>query len=84
MKDVVGRKFPNRLMDLDVFFQSFPFVTPYTPDHFEASGYPTICDEFDLPILVSAIQEDVDILITVDKDFSDIEIEKKAKRLLTI
>jgi len=29
-----------------------------------------------LPVLVSAIQEDVDILITGDKDFSDIEIEK--------
>jgi len=75
-KDVIGRKFPNRLMDLDMFFQSFPFVMPYTPNHFDASDYPTIRDEFDLPILVSAIQEDVDILITGDKDFFDIEIEK--------
>ena len=30
----------------------------------------------DYPVLYTAIIEDVDILVTGDKDFSDIEIEK--------
>lgn len=35
-----------------------------------------IRDESDYPILYTAILEDVDILITGDKDFLDIEIER--------
>jgi predicted nucleic acid-binding protein len=35
-----------------------------------------ILDKKDLPVLISAITEDVDILITGDKDFSEVEIEK--------
>jgi predicted nucleic acid-binding protein len=30
----------------------------------------------DYPVLYSAIVEDVDILITGDKDFSDVDVEK--------
>ena len=35
-----------------------------------------IRDVKDYPVLYTAIIEDVDILVTGDKDFSDIEIEK--------
>jgi predicted nucleic acid-binding protein len=42
------------------------------PDH----GWFTIRDKYDEKVLYSAITADVDILITGDKDFFDIEIEK--------
>ncbi|MEN3004584.1 hypothetical protein [Dehalobacterium formicoaceticum] len=35
-----------------------------------------IRDKMDYPVLNTAIIEDVDILVTGDKDFSDVEIEK--------
>lgn len=38
--------------------------------------FPVIRDIYDFPILATAILEDVDILITGDKDFRDTEIEK--------
>ena len=52
---------------------SFEYV--YTPSEIE-SGLFDIRDIKDYPVLYTAIIEDVDILITGDKDFSDIDIEK--------
>jgi len=48
----------------------------YTPQHIEISKYPSIRDKEDLPILVFSILADVDVLITGDKDFSEVEIDK--------
>jgi putative PIN family toxin of toxin-antitoxin system len=76
IKDVIARKFPDKENAMDDFFQSFPFILSYTPQHINKAAYPPIRDEFDLPVLVSAILEDVDVLITGDKDFNDVEIEK--------
>ena len=76
MKAVVAQKFPSKKADLEWFFQSFPFTLVYTPDYFNEEAYPGIRDITDLPILVSAILDDVDILITGDKDFAEVEIEK--------
>jgi predicted nucleic acid-binding protein len=76
MKEVVEKKFPGRLKDIDDFFQSFPFTMAYTPENFDAEKYPAMRDENDLPILVTAIREDVDILISGDKDFVVLEIER--------
>jgi predicted nucleic acid-binding protein len=47
----------------------------YTPDLIDDSLF-RIRDVKDYPVLYTAVVEDVDILITGDKDFSDIEIEK--------
>ena len=38
--------------------------------------YPKVRDIKDLPVLVSAILSDSDILITGDKDFEDVKIDK--------
>ena len=38
----------------------------------------TIRDGNDYPVLYTAIVEDVDILLTGDKDFDDVEIERPA------
>lgn len=47
----------------------------YTPHKMKA-GLFDIRDINDYPVLYTAIVEDVDILITGDKDFTGIEIEK--------
>jgi predicted nucleic acid-binding protein len=61
---------------VDWFLQSFPYTLVYTPEQFDPEAYPDIRDIADLPILVSAILEDADILITSDKDFDDVDIER--------
>jgi AbrB family looped-hinge helix DNA binding protein len=38
--------------------------------------YPNIRDIDDLPVLANAIESEVDLLITGDKDFEDVIIEK--------
>lgn len=37
---------------------------------------PKIRDKKDIPVIVSAIASDVDILITGDKDFAELSIER--------
>ena len=37
---------------------------------------PNIRDVDDMPVLINAIEADVDILVTGDKDFDDVKIEK--------
>jgi predicted nucleic acid-binding protein len=46
------------------------------PDTFNASDYPATRDEDDLPILVTAILEDVEVLISGDRNFTVLENEK--------
>ena len=75
-KDVVERKFPTKRKALDEFLRAFPFIMSYTPDDIDDSDYPAIRDELDLPILASAILEDVDVLISRDKDFLAVETER--------
>jgi predicted nucleic acid-binding protein len=75
LKDVVARKFPAMTADVEWFFQSFPFTLSYTPDTINEAEYPGIRDITDLPVLVSAILEDADVLITGDNDFGDINVE---------
>jgi len=64
------------MKDIDTFLLSFPFIMSYTPEHFDKEDYPNMRDEADVPILVSAILEDVDVLISRDKDFLALDIEK--------
>ena len=76
LKSVIRRKFPIKYKLLDTFLLELPFEYAYTVEKIDASKYPHIRDKKDLPILVPAIIEDVDILITGDKDFTDVDIEK--------
>lgn len=76
LKAVIKRKFPAKYQFLDIFLSELPFEYAYTVERIDVGKYPSIRDKKDLPVLVSAISEDVDILITGDKDFSEIEIEK--------
>lgn len=75
LKQVVKRKFPNKEMAVNnlLTFMSFEYV--YTPNEIESNLF-DIRDAKDYPVLYTAIIENVDILVTGDKDFSDIDIDK--------
>ena len=75
LKSVVRRKFPTkgRVIDRLLLMMSFEYV--YTPKEIE-EGLFDILDVKDYPVLYTAIIEDGDILVTGDKDFADIDIEK--------
>lgn len=75
LKRVVRRKFPQKEADIErlLFLMSFEYV--YTPDEIDRKLF-IIRDVKDYPVLYTAIIEDVDVLITGDKDFTDIVLEK--------
>lgn len=72
---VVERKFPNLISALEDFFSTLPFdlvVVPRRPP----IETPAIRDAKDYPIIATAINENVDILITGDKDFLVLDIKR--------
>lgn len=73
-KDVVRRKFPRHVDHIDELLRGMSYELVYTPDTMEASAF-SIRDEADYPVLYTAIIEGVDILITGDKDFADIDLD---------
>lgn len=75
LKRVVKRKFPKRELAINKLLMMMSFEYVYTPNDIER-GLFDIRDVKDYPVLYTAIIEDVDILITGDKDFSNIDIEK--------
>lgn len=75
LMEVVKRKFKDKEAAMDRFLSIFPYELVYTPKEVK-KGLFDIRDEKDYPLLYVAIIEDVDILITGDKDFLDVKIEK--------
>ena len=61
---------------LKIFFDGINYEEFKSPDKIDERKYPKIRDIKDLPVLVSAILSDADILLTGDKDFEDIKIDK--------
>ena len=75
LKDVVKRKFPNKVAVVDKLLAKMNYEYIYTPDILDETLF-KIRDVKDYPVLYSAILEDVDILVTGDSDFSDVKVEK--------
>ena len=75
MEKVVRRKFSDKLEIFDAFLNELPYEIIRTPDRL--SNTPDIRDCNDLPILATALIGDVDILLTGDKDFSEVVIEER-------
>lgn len=75
LEEVTKRKFPSKKEAIDRFLTKLSYEMVYTP-HRMTSGLFEIRDVKDYPVLYTAIVEDVDILITGDKDFQEIKIEK--------
>ena len=75
MNAVAERKFPSKKSAIDHFLSQLSYEMVYTPQIMKA-GLFEIRDINDYPVLYTAIFEDVDILITGDKDFLDVAIDK--------
>lgn len=72
---VVAKKFPAKAQALDALLSGMSYELVYTPREMPRDLF-EIRDAKDYPVLYTAIVEDVDVLITGDKDFSDVEIER--------
>lgn len=75
-KEVFEKKFPTKIEQLEIFFDGTNSSEFKTPSKIAEKEYPKIRDIKDLPVLVSAILSDPDILLTGDKDFEDVKINK--------
>ena len=73
---VANDKFPRLKNRLDSFFDELPFELLPTADKRHPQGIPDIRDVKDLPILVTAILEKVDVLVTGDEDFLVLQSER--------
>ena len=75
LKELMKYKFKVNEKYLDNFLKNFPFDLVYSPTNIEKKLF-QIRDKDDYIILHTAIIENVDIFITGDKDFNDIEIDR--------
>ena len=75
LKELIQTKFNVSMQELDEFFKNFPFDLVYSPMEVKEKLF-EIRDEDDYIILHTAIIENVDIFITGDKDFEDVDIDK--------
>lgn len=73
MHDVINRKFQDKKEFYEKFLSKLTYDFIYTPTDINPKNYPEIRDKDDLPILVSALAESVDLIITGDEDFFDIK-----------
>jgi len=69
------KKFPDLLHEVKYFLYNLPH-SYYDLKYIDESKYPFIRDPKDLPVLANAIEAQVDILITGDKDFDEVSIDK--------
>ena len=75
LKSVVRRKFPKEEPVIEKLLLMMSYEYVYTPDDMKENLF-SIRDVKDYPVLYTAIIEDIDILITGDRDFEDIIIDK--------
>lgn len=75
LKELIRSKFNVSSKALNEFLITFPFNLVYSPCDVDEELF-EIRDKEDYIILYTAIIEDVDIFITGDKDFKDVNIEK--------
>lgn len=71
---VTDRKFPSKKHVVDSFLSNLTYELVYTPHNIPGNLF-EIRDINDYPVLYTAIIENIDIFITGDKDFSDVDIE---------
>lgn len=75
LKDVVRRKFSDKVGVVDTLLAKMNYEYVYTPDILDETLF-EIRDVKDYPVLYTAVLEDVDILVTGDSDFEDVDVEK--------
>lgn len=75
LHSVVERKFPTKTQAVDTLLSAMSYELVYTPREMRQDLF-AIRDAKDYPVLYTAIAEDVDVLVTGDKDFGDVEVER--------
>lgn len=75
LKEVIKRKFPDKSTAIDMLLAKMNYEYVYTPDILDQTLF-EIRDVKDYPVLYTAIVEDVDIFITGDNDFTDVNIKR--------
>ena len=75
LRRVFQKKFPDKTDSLERYLERGEFELFVTPKEWQLV-VPLIRDLKDKPVLASAILADVDILITGDKDFADVVINR--------
>ena len=72
---MVQRKFSFKAAVVDDLLAKMSYELVYTPEQIKDRLF-QIRDKKDYPVLYTALVENVDILITGDKDFAEVEIER--------
>ena len=75
LKEILKTKFNTKIKYFNEFLENFPFTLIYTPKNIKKDLF-RIRDRDDYIILYTAIFYNIDIFITGDKDFDDVEVEK--------
>ena len=76
LKSVVERNFPEKVKAIEKFLTVLSYELAYSPQDYKGKPLFELRDEKDYMVLHTAIIADVDILVTGDKDFEDVEIER--------
>lgn len=71
---IADRKFPTKKSVVDAFLSDLAYELVYTPHSMPGNLF-KIRDKNDYPVLYTAIIENIDIFVTGDKDFLDVDIE---------
>lgn len=73
---VFEKKFPHKLESLKNFFDKLDYEHFISPKSIDMKKYPEMREPNDVPILVSAVLSDSDILLTGDKDFDNLDLKR--------
>lgn len=76
LKSVIDRKFPGKIKSIEKFLTSLSYELEYSPKNYDNYELFKIRDENDYLVLLTAVISDVDIFITGDKDFQNIDIQR--------
>jgi len=74
VQSVFKKKYPDKIENLDKFLLKLAYELCYTPKISDRT--PEMRDENDRPILQAAIDAEVDAILTGDKDFHVLDIER--------
>ena len=75
LKLVAKKKFPKKCHAMEALLLTMNYELVHTPEKIKENLF-YIRDVKDYPVLYTAIHEDVDILISGDKDFAEIYLER--------
>lgn len=74
LRAVTAKKFPKMILAVERLLEKISYELVYTPNQIE-SGIFEIRDIKDYPVLYTAMTNGVDVLITGDKGFADVDVD---------